>query len=286
MHFVSDQAGKKEASTIKAYLGHVVSMHTDLGLKCPQARSAILQRVICGIKRVHGKKGRAPKAMLEQLDCLKPGDLVLHGACTMAFAGFLQCGKLTVKSADKFNVSVDLSINSIKFVPDLNNTTHDILWIPRSKTDTFRTGMDVYLAKAPDAITCPVAALCTLISFYRQEGSGLDHEPHTPLFVIKGKAMTRSWFINSIRNLLLRAGHDPSPYSGHSFRRGAASSTAAASYSNYKIQLLGRWRSDCHKLYIELPVHHILSLSTAMHWVQPQDTSFDPLALRGVQVIS
>jgi hypothetical protein len=63
-------------------------------------------------------------------------------------------------------------------------------------------------------------------------------------------------------------------------------SAAAAGYSNYKIQLLGRWRSNCHKLYIKLPVHRILSLSTAMHWVQPQDTSFDPLALCGVQVIS
>jgi hypothetical protein len=85
---------------------------------------------------------------------------------------------------------VDLSISSIKFVPGFDNTTHVILRIPRSKTDPFRTGMDVYLAKAPDAITCPVAALCTLISFYRQNGSGLDHKPHTPLFVIKGKAVT------------------------------------------------------------------------------------------------
>jgi hypothetical protein len=98
MHSVSNQAGKKEASTIKAYVGHVISMHTNLGLECPQAQSAILQHVIRGIKHVHGKKGCAPKApinwfllavMLEQLDCLNPEDLVLHAACTMAFAGFL-----------------------------------------------------------------------------------------------------------------------------------------------------------------------------------------------------
>ncbi|KAJ6536092.1 hypothetical protein B0H19DRAFT_914985, partial [Mycena capillaripes] len=47
------------------------------------------------------------------------------------------------------------------------------------------------------------------------------------------------------------AGLNPSLFAGHSFHRGAANEAAAAGYSDYEIQLLGRWRSDSYKLYIE-----------------------------------
>ncbi|KLO04126.1 hypothetical protein SCHPADRAFT_788685, partial [Schizopora paradoxa] len=50
---------------------------------------------------------------------------------------------------------------------------------------------------------------------------------------------------------LAAAGIDPSPFAGHSFRRGAASAAAAAGFADHEIQLLGRWHSDCFKLYIE-----------------------------------
>ena len=42
------------------------------------------------------------------------------------------------------------------------------------------------------------------------------------------------------------AGFDASKLSGHTFRRGAASSAAAVGFNNYEIQQLGRWRSDSY----------------------------------------
>ncbi|KAI0820425.1 hypothetical protein BC628DRAFT_1276145, partial [Trametes gibbosa] len=50
---------------------------------------------------------------------------------------------------------------------------------------------------------------------------------------------------------LTALGLDSSKYSGHSFRRGAATSAAAVGYADHEIQLLGRWRSDAYKLYID-----------------------------------
>ena len=40
-------------------------------------------------------------------------------------------------------------------------------------------------------------------------------------------------------------------YSGHSFRRGVATSARETGLSDAEIQLLGRWKSDAYKLYIQ-----------------------------------
>ena len=69
-------------------------------------------------------------------------------------------------------------------------------------------------------------------------------------------------------------------YTGHSFRRGAASSAAAAGYSDYEIQLLGRWRSDAYRLYIDVPHDCLLHLSTRLHWAVPDAQPFTPPELR------
>jgi len=55
----------------------------------------------------------------------------------------------------------------------------------------------------------------------------------------------------SLRRLLFEAGI-PGNYSGHSFRRGAATSARAADLRAEDIQLLGRWKSEAYKRYIQV----------------------------------
>ena len=50
-------------------------------------------------------------------------------------------------------------------------------------------------------------------------------------------------------------------YSGHFFRRGAATSARRAELSEEEIQLLGRWKSDSYRLYIEAQPSYILNAS-------------------------
>jgi hypothetical protein len=77
---------------------------------------------------------------------------------------------------------------------------------------------------------------------------------------------------------LLEAGYDPSRFSGHSFRRGAASSAAQAAFTEYKIQQLGRWRSDTYKLYIDASRPRLLN-SARLHWAVPTAPPFEPPSL-------
>jgi len=52
-----------------------------------------------------------------------------------------------------------------------------------------------------------------------------------------------------------------------------------AGSSNYEIQLLGQWRSDAYRLYLDIPHHRILSLSSCLHWAIPHGQLFKPPSL-------
>ena len=105
----------------------------------------------------------------------------------------------------------------------------------------------------------------------------------SPLFsgYERGSALSREHFITRLKALLSSLGLDSARYSGHSFRRGAATSAAVAGYSDNEIQQLGRWRSDAYKLYIDLPKDRILHLSSRLHWAEaePHAQPFEPPAL-------
>ena len=50
-------------------------------------------------------------------------------------------------------------------------------------------------------------------------------------------------------------------YSGHSFRRGATTSARLTGLTQEEIQLLGRWKSDSWRLYVQIHELHIINTS-------------------------
>ena len=108
-----------------------------------------------------------------------------------------------------------------------------------SKTDPFRRGFSIFLGKT-DSDVCPVAAL---LSYLAKRGLAPG-----PLFRLDdGRPLTRLALVSEVRAALTVAGIDPAPYSGHSFRIGAATSAAAAGVEDAVIKTLGRWRSDAYQ---------------------------------------
>ena len=70
--------------------------------------------------------------------------------------------------------------------------------------------------------------------------------------------------MQEVRRLLQSAGIDPTPYSGHSFHIGAATTAARIGMDAALIQTLGRWRSSAYQLYIKIPRESLASVSKAM----------------------
>ena len=83
-----------------------------------------------------------------------------------------------------------------------------------SKTDPFREGTDVYLARTDDEL-CPIAAMLSwLVIRGNTEGPLFNFQSGTPL--------TQSSFVSCLKKALIIANIDPSGFSGHSFQIGAA----------------------------------------------------------------
>lgn len=277
-------------TTIKTYLAAVRSLHVDAGLPHSSIESPTTHRIFRGIKMVLGDK-RIPKlpitlSILQQITSIS-GDLQnldnanFDAACKLAWAGFLRCGEFTVPNGAKFNPLSHLSRSSVEFVPSIDNPTHIRLSLPASKTDPFRSGVTILIARAPaGSTTCPVTAMKHLFL--------LDpKEPTAPLFSDSlGVALSRKSFVTTLKLRLAQIGLDQSLYSGHSFRRGAATSAASVGYSDFEIQLLGRWRSDCYKLYIDTPPDRTLHLSSRLHLALAPPPVLDPLALPWAPVLA
>ena len=129
--------------------------------------------------------------------------------------------------------------------------------VPASKTDPFRKGITLIIAASTDA-GCPINAMKRL---QRVD----SHRPLTaPLFCIgryQHQAFTREHVVRSLQHLTITAGLSQGSWNGHSFRRGAATWAAEVRVSEAEIQILGRWRSDAYKHYIEYSNKEQISLS-------------------------
>jgi hypothetical protein len=281
--------------TIKSYLSSVRSMHVDAGFPFECCESPTVQRLIRGIKRFYGEKTRTPKlpitlAILQKLTSI-PGDLGLRNnlnfdaAIKLAWAGFSRCGEFTVPDGQAFDPTVYLTRNSIEFIPSIEEPTHIRLSLPSSKTDLFRKGVLVLIARAPfgggPGSTCAVLALQCLFRSDPQPAA------NSPLFTDgAGSPLSRKSFISLLKHRLSAIGLDQSLYAGHSFCRGAATAAAAVGYSDYEIQLLGRWRSDAYKLDIDVPAARVLHLSSRLHLASASTPVPDPPVLHFAPVLA
>ena len=118
---------------------------------------------------------------------------------------------------------------------------HLELTLPSSKIDPFRRGVTLTMSATNDK-ACAVRALRHLFQRWPASLS-------SPLFDIDG-AFSRTFVTESLRQALRSAGLE-GHYSGHSFRRGAATSGRIAGLSEDEMMLLGRWKSDSYRLYVE-----------------------------------
>ena len=247
-----------KAKTIKSYLTGVRSAHVDMSYRDLSAfHSPDLERIIAGVRRRQGEadtQERRPITkdlllkMLPHIDRKTKEGATMYAAFCLAFAAFLRVGEFTYSASDRLQADFDqwfLTRRSVTLFDD-----HLELRLPASKTDPFRRGITLTIAASGD-VACPVRALRRL---FRWKAS-LD----SPLFESVG-GFTRELVVGQVRQILAVLGIK-GHYSGHSFRRGAATSAREAGLSDDEIMLLGRWKSDSYRLYIDTHPERILAAS-------------------------
>ncbi len=188
--------------------------------------------------------------ILPHLDQSSKEGASLYTSFCLAFGAFLRIGEFTYFIQDLQEDDFGqwfLTRRSVKLHED-----HFELTLPASKTDPFRHGITLTVA-ATDDIACPVKAMRRLFQEW-------PDPPEAPLFQASNGVFIRT-MITGVLRLALRLAGISGHYSGHSFRRGAATSAREAGLSNEEIQLLGRWKSECYRLYIATHPSRILAAS-------------------------
>ena len=231
--------------TVRSYLTGLQSHHIDLGLPTTVFGDEQIKRILRGSLRIHGAAPIRPRAEITK-DILTRiirtlgyhyDDVNIRAAFTTAFAAFLRAGELTWDSWNPATSPLtSLSRGSIKFVDQ-----GVLLHLPMSKTDQFRVGHDIPLSPSGDPC-CPVRTLRILFERYPKPATD-------PLFSTSCGPFNKKWFTDNLTRSLLKAGIDPTTYSGHSFRRGAANSAVAAGIPRDEVKGMGRWKSDAVARY-------------------------------------
>lgn len=218
-----------------------------------------LFRTIAEIQRINGEANtREHRPIIRQVllrilwlfDVTFLWGATIHAFFCLAFAAFLQIDKFTWSQADHSTSFQQwhITTGSVLLYPD-----HLQFLLPSSKTDTFCVGITVIIATAFDK-ACAILSIRNLSTWFPhpQNSPLFDLDPTTPFTwrLVTETLHSCLWLLGFTEN-----------YSGHSVCRGAATLAREAGFTDKEIQLLGCWKLDSYRLYIDTSTAHILNAS-------------------------
>ena len=238
--------------TIKLYIAAIKFYNIELGFKDKVSQMQQLHILLRGIKRKLGSHGlhkpRLPITLptmkilhsyLKESHLRHQDQDMLWAAFTLAFFAFLRSSEYVSKATTSYIPESTLLCSDIS-----QSQQFITINIKASKTDPFREGMMLYVAKSGRSV-CAVKAMYRYLR-YRKKKKG-------PLFKFRDRTyLTRQTVTSTIRAALEYRGKEVKRYSSHSFRIGAASTAAEAGLPDSLIKSLGRWRSNCYQHYIRI----------------------------------
>ncbi len=264
-----------QPATVRSYLSALDTAHEMAG-EAPPVRGRdippLLERVFRGIKRARGmttKRVRRPittallREMKPHLQHHIPDHAAIWAAICCGTYGLLRMGEFTIDKQRVTSLSIaDLSfVNALGVIAPASAITssfipsHATLFVAASKMDPFRKGVSIVLS-SPTVLS----ALVSHLSLHEQR-----HIPSAALFLMSdGKPLTRDFAIAATRRLIEAIGLAPGDYAGHSYRKGGAQSLIDAGTAVPLIQTMGRWESDCYRLYLNMPISTIVNAGRHM----------------------
>ena len=237
-------------NSIRNYISGVKTMHSIVGYSVDHINNYLLNLSLKGMSRLKPRqvKKAAPITLdilldiYKELDFSQPSNVVYW--CLFLFAFFLLARKSNLVPTSKQDIENRrfLAIKDIKYCQD-----YILVHINWSKTIQFKEREIICpLIRMKDIRLCPVAAfeklLLLKINFFKGA-----------LFTLpSGSCITYHLFQKKLRTCLTNIGLEAKLFSSHSFRRGFTTLAFQSDIPPEHIQLLGDWKSDAYKNYLEL----------------------------------
>jgi hypothetical protein len=241
-------------STIRVYLSAVRSMHVFAGKIYPINLLRVKLSLKGAVRKTPLPTRKLPitisvlRKLIEQ--CSHRFDkLVMIAAMTLSFFGCLRLGEVCVPDLISFSSAAHLCLGDIT----IDSVAKSLqVFLKRSKTDVYNRGVTVFIGCSGDPECCAYCAMSSYLKL-RVTLPGGDN-PDSPLFIIPGgKILLKSYMISATRLLLSLSGFNPSLYSGHSFRAGAATTAGDRNFRDWELKMFGPWKSNAYTLYLRDP---------------------------------
>ncbi len=250
--FAAHLARTLKFSSIKQYLNAVRLEHLERGLPNPLLDNFQLSCTLKGIRRALGDKAHRKlpitpellRAILRKLDLSSPLHAAFWAACLLMFYTLLR----------RSNALFDpLQAAAGRFLKrgDVFRTAEGIaVQVTWSKTNQFGARvMTIPLVSSPGNPLCPVQAYALALIRSPSPDRALPAFSYLADGILI--PLTPEVFIKQLRSALSDAVDNTADYAGHSFRRGGAVGAFSCGVDVESIRMLGDWRSDCYKIYLE-----------------------------------
>ena len=221
-----------------------------------------LQQGLAGLRRraraVVRKLPITPYVLSKVLAVLVRGsdvEVMIFTAMLVAFGAFLRKANVCAVSDSISHVQRSLLRKDV--VLDLTNYCLHVTLRFRKNAQYGEATHKVVVAGCRGHLLDPVAWWCEYI---QRVPAGDSEAAFGSIEQGKYVPLVHSGFVSWVKQLISRAGLDAAGYSGHSFRRGAATFSFLVGLPDFLIKEMGAWRSQVYQVYLELSLQQKLDV--------------------------
>ena len=243
------QTGKSK-STIERFSAAVNWVHKTCRIASPMG-SDLISLIINGAKRIAARTpDRKEPVTVNMLVKLKDSLLVNGQLTKLADKRLMSFVLLAFSRFLRFDEISKIERQQLEFYKD-----YLIVHMPRSKTDQFREGAKVFIARTGSDL-CPVNALIMYLqaadllktrSQYIFRSISVIRASGTQVLRSLNKPIAYTTVKDILRRKWAELGYDTSKFGLHSFRSGGCTAAANSDINERLFQLHGRWASEKSK---------------------------------------
>ena len=242
----------KSPATVANYLSGVRSLSLIAGGDPPPLSHPLIKYTLTGLKRImkHVPKRASPitpqilREVFHLLDFSNSLHCSFWSFCLLSFYLLTRKSNMVPTKQSAFNPTFQLCWSDI-----VRSDQAAIVSLKWSKTNQFSTReIKIPLLANPNSCLCPINALKLMA---RINGGVPSQSPFS--YVHKGSTqiLTYPVALSMLRTVIFATGRNGRLFSCHSLRRGGASFAYVSGLRDLDIQILGDWRSDCYKIYLQ-----------------------------------